>query len=507
MEIIELLADATIAGTKYEKGALLRVPKSVADELIASKSAKLSINTKGRKSSDEDEDEDGENMAEDEDDKGKKKKRKKSDGEADSEDAEDSQGEKGARDTYVKYLEDLVTKAATTPAGGRPDVDVRVGEPMWAEDSALGYGPMLSDGPANFLLDIMYNTRKSWPSEARRRHFERTQKFLQEQTFRRQKIESDGKGFAWKAVGSDEHSTAEIAHGGALVIPEYRRDVMTNRVVGEIARANGANVIPVTGGAVVFPITRDFDRSGGFISGVTVYRDHERVAATTSRAEFYQWQLTPQRVSGAGHTTGKLLYENPAFGGIVFGEMQKAYAQKMNREHIKGQGAGESMGPLNHVSTYSQTRVTSGRIEPDDIANMAAHCWDYDGAVWLAHRSLLPEILLMTKTIGVGGQLLMITNLNDAPQFTLLGRPLIFNEFNPSIGTTGDLMLVNYSYYMIGESGYSKQDSTQFVRYLEDQDTFRMIGYNIADNWWPSTLLDDSGFELSWSVALSSTTT
>ncbi len=393
-----------------------------------------------------------------------------------------------------KSLRDTVALAAKTPSREGKDF-TRVVKERWEEDKSLGYGDQDSGGAGLFLLDVM-DAANGELEGARDKHFRETQKFLKIE-LRSRPVVTSAKGVEWKAVGNDEAWSGEMSHGGALVPTEYRTDVITKPVAGPIAKENGAMVIPVSTGSVIFPITKDFDRSGGLVSGIQVLRDHERATAAAKRVEYAQFQLTPQRLSTAGHITGYQLSLNPATGTILLGEMQKAATLMLNQEAIQGDGAGEWRGVLNQPGAYSESRETSSTITPDDVMSMYARNYNPGNAVWLAGWDSFNTIMLMTKTIGVAGSLVVMPNVTDGPILRILGRPLIFNEFMPSLGSKGDIMFVDWSQYMIAESAYRRNDRTQFVRFLTDEDTFRLIEYNMADSHWPTTIKNRANFEKS----------
>lgn len=393
-----------------------------------------------------------------------------------------------------KSLKDLVSLAAKTPATETKSF-TRVIKERWEDDPSLGYGDLDSGGAGRFLLDVQELATNDLDG-AREKHFRHSQKFLKDELASRPVVTSI-KGVEFKAIGNDEAWSGEMSHGGALVPIEFRQDVITKPVVGPIAKDNGAMVVPVNSGSIVFPITKDFDRSSGLISGIQVFRDHERSTATAKRVEYGQFQLTPQRLSGAGHITGYQLSLNPATGTILLGEMQKAVTLTLNQESIQGDGAGEYRGVLNQPGAYSQSRATGSAIGADDLVNMYARNFNAGSAVWLAGWDSFGELMLMTKTIGVAGALVVMQNVTDGPILRIMGRPIIFNEFMPSLGSKGDIQFVDFSQYMIAESAYRKNDRTQFVRFLTDEDTFRLIQYDMADSHWPSTITNRAGFEKS----------
>lgn len=411
----------------------------------------------------------------------------------------DKDDEVAALKKTVEALTEKIGKMAETPKGPVKTLpDVKVVKEGWMEDPTVGYG---KGNVGLFMLDVAHAVDSTLGGGSTK-HFRRSQQFLRESLSKAYSPNISMPGLTSKAQGSDEVWTGEMSRGGALMPIDFRTDLITQEVMPSIARSNGARIVPVNGTSVIFPITKDFDRSAGLISNVSASRDGERDTATASQIEFAQFQLTPQRLSGAGHLTGYALSQNPALGEIVLGEMFKAVQQKENREHIKGDGGGESTGVLNQDGAFSSTRVGSG-LDPIDIRLMYSRNFNPSNAVWLAGWDSFNAIIGMSQVIGVGGSLVIQHGGHDvAPVMTILGRPVIFNEFMPAADALGDLMFVDFSQYWIADSAYRKADRTMFVRYLADQETFRLIQYTIANSHWPSTIKNDSGFEKSPFVKL-----
>ena len=69
-------------------------------------------------------------------------------------------------------------------------------------------------------------------------------------------------------------------------------------------------------------------------------------------------------------------------------------------------------------------------------------------AVWIASIDTFPELATMALSVGTGGGPVWIGNMAggtggaDTPPMSILGRPVIFTEKTPALGTTGDLSFV-----------------------------------------------------------------
>ena len=104
---------------------------------------------------------------------------------------------------------------------------------------------------------------------------------------------------------------------------------------------------------------------------------------------------------------------------------------------------------------------------------------------------MIPQLGSLTDGAG---QLIWTRNANDPlPQATLMGIPIFFNEISPSMGTQGDLRLVNLDYYMRkpGMGAMMKSDNG-ILNFLKDQETLKVSYYDDGKPWItaPLTLRD-----------------
>ncbi len=84
----------------------------------------------------------------------------------------------------------------------------------------------------------------------------------------------------------------------------------------------------------------------------------------------------------------------------------------------------------------------------------------------------------MALPVGTGGSAVMVAPGagNKALSFTLLGRPIVFSRKAPAtLGTQGDLSLVDLSYYAVGDRQDVRVDTSEHTRFLQDDTVFKVI--------------------------------
>ena len=75
---------------------------------------------------------------------------------------------------------------------------------------------------------------------------------------------------------------------------------------------------------------------------------------------------------------------------------------------------------------------------------------------------------------------------------TLFGRPLIFTEKNPALGTRGDVMLIDPTQYAVGQRSELIVETSNAVGWLRDVVSMRAIVRHDGQSLWsaPQTPLD-----------------
>src|SRR5262249_52350427 len=137
---------------------------------------------------------------------------------------------------------------------------------------------------------------------------------------------------------------------------------------------------------------------------------------------------------------------------------------KMVEAFIFGTGAGQPLGwaNTNYAGKVALNRKTGGQINPDDPIKMYSRLLVQDGAdrsFWATNRDTLPDLILRS-IVGNVPVWMPPNGLAGAPNGTILGRPVFFSEHCQTLGTAGDLQLVNPDGYYATQRGPIRQDSS-----------------------------------------------
>lgn len=169
---------------------------------------------------------------------------------------------------------------------------------------------------------------------------------------------------------------------------------------------------------------------------------------------------TRQMTLNAKKLTGFLRFSNELMSDIPNGENQildicgKGLSWYRDKAFLKGSGAGEPLGILNSGCLLVQAKESGqapATIQYQNLTGMLAklHPACFKNSVWVCHQSAIPQLLELSIAVGTGGSHIpVMTEKNGG--FSILTRPVIFTEKVEVLGSQGDILLGDFSQYVVG---------------------------------------------------------
>lgn len=274
--------------------------------------------------------------------------------------------------------------------------------------------------------------------------------------------------------------------GGYLVPEEFRSQILQLSLGDAIVRPR-AQVFPMSTVSLSVPIVDETTRVGSVLGGVVVYRTEEGADLTASDAKFGRIKFEASKQTAYAEVTNELLKDVPALGAWVDQNIPSALAYAEDNDYLGGHGAGQPLGALHANNTAlivvakETSQVASTVVLQNVLGMIARFGGNYNRAVWIASPDTLKEIYTMGLTVGTGGSAVMISPGGgpDSLALTLFGRPLIFTEKAPAaLGTQGDLSLVDFGWFGIGDRQTVVVDMSTHVKFASDKTAIRAIARN-----------------------------
>ena len=153
----------------------------------------------------------------------------------------------------------------------------------------------------------------------------------------------------------------------------------------------------------------------------------------------------------------------------------------VNDDILNGAGAAGPMGILLSpalVTVAAEGGQLADTIVTENNVNMWArmHPRSKSNSVWFINTNVTPQLYLLEFVVGVGGfpAFMGPGALPNAPSGSLLGRPVVETEFNPTLGDVGDIVLADMSQYVMIDKDVQVASSIH-VQFLTDQVAFRFV--------------------------------
>lgn len=291
----------------------------------------------------------------------------------------------------------------------------------------------------------------------------------------------------------------ESDSGGFLVPDEFKAQVLDIGLENEIVRPRAA-IYPMTSNTMSIPGFLIGDHSSdGLYGGITEHWTQEAAQKSETDPKFTRMKLNAYKLVCYAKSSDELKTDSKIpFEILIAKAFGDALSFYMDYRFFQGTGAGQPLGVLNSgclIETSKESNQAANTIIYENLTNMLSHlapqCWN--GAVWVAHISTLPQLLGLSIIVGTGGSHYPVLKENNG-SFSMLAHPVIFTEKLNTLGDKGDLLLANFRHYAIGMKDTLKFESSIHENFRNDQTSWRSVVRVDGQPTWsqPLTLLDGS---------------
>lgn len=286
------------------------------------------------------------------------------------------------------------------------------------------------------------------------------------------------------ATGANEAVPSE---GGFLVQKDFSTVLleMMHETGAVLSRVRRIPISTVANG-IKLPMVDESSRANGSRwGGVQAYWADEAATVTASKPKFRELELSLKKLFGLGYATDELLRDASALESIMTQAFVEELVFKTEDAIVNGTGSGQPLGILNSgalVTVNAESGQAASTVRTENVINMYSRLPSRSrtNAVWLINQDIEPQLYQLTLGSGTAVVLLYrpagVEGPNaNSPFGTLLGRPVIPVEYSATLGTVGDIILVDPTQYLMIDKDGVQQDSSMHVRFINDEMTFRFI--------------------------------
>jgi len=167
--------------------------------------------------------------------------------------------------------------------------------------------------------------------------------------------------------------------------------------------------------------------------------------------------------------TGELPSEvTSAVGGQVINKINEDIT-------IDGSGSSAPLGAFNtnNGALLKVPRAVASDFSAADAFKMYERHTHGPNSVWMISRRVLAKLFALQTTNNT--MVTFLPNLREKAPLQLLGLPVIVTDLLPTLGTEGDVALVNGDFYAMGLRQALTVESSIHYKFVEDITTYRFV--------------------------------
>lgn len=287
--------------------------------------------------------------------------------------------------------------------------------------------------------------------------------------------------------------------GGYLVPTEFVARLL--QVAGENAIVRPrAYIQPMTSNTLTIPALDQTGTAGAgksnFFGGMTAAWTGEAGTLASTDPSFEMITLTANKLGGYTLSSTEMVDDSAiALEQLLINLIGRTIEWYEDYGFLRGTGVAQPLGVLNAPAAKSVTRAGGGNsLDYADVVGMLKVLLpsSQGNAVWILHPYLLPDLAALQQTNNT--MVTFSSNLRDALPTRLMGLPVIFSEKASAPGSAGDVMLCDFSYYVVGDRKSLSIASSEHYKFINDQMTWRFTHRVDGQPWLKSaiTLADNT---------------
>jgi HK97 family phage major capsid protein len=287
------------------------------------------------------------------------------------------------------------------------------------------------------------------------------------------------------------------ADGGFLVPEEFMAEVQRVQLEETVVRANGARVLNMNSNIMRIPaLNIASNASGSVFGGVSANWTGEAESKTPSAPKFKQVTLEAKKLVGYVESSDELNNDSiVTMGGLLQDLFTQTIAFEEDSAFLTGNGVGKPLGIVNAPATVAVTRTTASKVGTVDLVAMLARFYRKGGQpVWIINQSVLPEIY---KLKDENNNYILLpgsnSNISGALPTSIYGIPVVVTEKLPALGTSGDILLADMRYYLIGDRQRITVDESIHVKFQTDEKSWRFVTRVDGQPWIDSAITPRAG--------------
>ena len=235
----------------------------------------------------------------------------------------------------------------------------------------------------------------------------------------------------------------------------------------------------ITGDSMTYNLLKESSRAtGSRAGGVQGFWVDQGGAPDPSTFKLERLELRLRKVAALGYMTDELVADAAALGGELEVLFNEELTFQVEDAIWEGKGGGQPVGWSNAscaVTVSKETNQGAATIVPANLSKMWARmpARSKKRAIWFYNVDVEPNLDALTLPAGTAGLQPRFVDYSAEGVLRIKGRPCLPVEYASTIGTKGDIMLVDPFMYRLIKKGGVQHASSIHVRFTQGEQTFR----------------------------------
>lgn len=279
--------------------------------------------------------------------------------------------------------------------------------------------------------------------------------------------------------------------GGFLVPSQTAANIHNVSLENEVVQPR-AFVQPMRTNEIDIPAMAIGSHASALLGGFTASYTAEAGSISEHSPKARSMKLVAKKLTGLIRFSSELDADIPGGMSQIETICGRGLAWYRDKAFLKGTGAGQPLGILNAaclVTVAKESGQKAGTIVYENLCKMMSRMFagSFKNSVWVCHQSTIPQLLSLSLAIGVGGSAIPVMTESNG-EFRILTRPVLFTEKVEPLGSKGDVMLADFSQYVVGLRNEMRFDSSIHVAFETDEILSRIIERHDGQPLWSEAL-------------------
>jgi len=238
--------------------------------------------------------------------------------------------------------------------------------------------------------------------------------------------------------------------------------------------------------------------TGSRWGGVRVYWRGEGDTVDPSKFKLRRMDLPLEDLMGLCYATNGMMRDVAQLGAIISQAFSEEIAWTLDDVIANGNGVGKPLGYLKApalVTVAKEAGQAAQTILTANLSKMWARLWARSrrNAIWLINQDIEPQLDELALIVGVGALEPRFVTYGPDGALRIKGRPVMAVEQASTLGTVGDISLVDLSQYVLIDKDAVEMAESVHVRFIYGENVFRFMYRVNGQPYWQSALTPANG--------------